>query len=287
MNEENTSLIKKKKKIKLFSDAFPPDKLGNKNKFSPHSQVHRKLSDIKIEEDKIYYRELIHSDKDEVVLLHKEWFPIDYDDDYFEKILNPEKRDKEYFSLGAFYKSEGREFILGAIICELRTQLEFTYQIPEISLKLIEIPFFDDLSPFGGPYEFAYIMTIGVVDECRRMKLGSILLNKMTTLFLQRKDCLCLYLHVVKYNNTAIRFYQNNNFKNVTTLKNYYKIRNDTYDCEVYVRFFTTAEKAKEDQTKILNRLINSLLVYPFRIFVFLISLGFLFRCLRRKHKLE
>jgi ribosomal protein S18 acetylase RimI-like enzyme len=56
----------------------------------------------------------------------------------------------------------------------------------------------------------AYIMTIGVVDECRRLGLGTQLLNKAIQVLKKYwSACEILYLHVVDYNESAIRFYLN------------------------------------------------------------------------------
>lgn len=62
-------------------------------------------------------------------------------------------------------------------------------------------------------YVGAYIMTIGIVDECRRLGLGSRLLN-YTIEYLQNNytNCEIIYLHVVDYNESAIRFYEKNGF---------------------------------------------------------------------------
>jgi len=53
-------------------------------------------------------------------------------------------------------------------------------------------------------------MTIGVVDECRRLGLGTQLLNKAIQVLKKYwSACEILYLHVVDYNESAIRFYLN------------------------------------------------------------------------------
>ena len=46
-----------------------------------------------------------------------------------------------------------------------------------------------------------YIMTIGVIDECRKMGLGTQLLNA-TIEVVERDfaDCVCIWLHVIDYN---------------------------------------------------------------------------------------
>lgn len=79
----------------------------------------------------------------------------------------------------------------------------------------------------------AYIMTIGVVDECRRLGLGTKLIER-TIAVLNCKWPLCevLYLHVVSYNESAIRFYLNerNKFIRLKTIKDHYVIYEKNYD---------------------------------------------------------
>jgi ribosomal protein S18 acetylase RimI-like enzyme len=64
---------------------------------------------------------------------------------------------------------------------------------------------------FCREYLGAYIMTIGVIDECRRLGLGTMLLEK-TIEILQQNWTICevIYLHVIDYNESAIRFYERN-----------------------------------------------------------------------------
>lgn len=60
-------------------------------------------------------------------------------------------------------------------------------------------------------YLGAYIMTLGVVDECRRLGLGTMLLNEVIKVINHNwMNCEVIYLHVVDYNETAIRFYERN-----------------------------------------------------------------------------
>jgi ribosomal protein S18 acetylase RimI-like enzyme len=280
---------KKKKVTRVFSDAFPPNRLGHKDKLPTFSEVHKSLSEIEIDQNKIIYRELNKNDMEEIRLLHKEWFPIDYTDEYFEAIFIPDKRRKNYITLAATYLYENKEYILGAIISEINLKAEFLNQTPQKYLGHINVSIFDQISLFTPEYEFAYIMVIGVVDECRRMKLGTEMLNRLMETFAKRKNCLCVYLHVVKYNETAIKFYQRNNFINTTCLKNFYRIKNEFYDCEVFVRFFTSQEKfeAIEKTRNLFDKVLENAIIKPLKVLIFFITLGLLFKSCRRRHKLD
>ena len=69
-------------------------------------------------------------------------------------------------------------------------------------------------------------MTIGVVDECRRDGLGTKLLE-YTELIVSKQypTCEIIYLHVVDYNDAAIKFYNKNSFMTSRTIKDHYVIK--------------------------------------------------------------
>lgn len=77
-------------------------------------------------------------------------------------------------------------------------------------------------------------MTLGVIDECRRYGLGTMLLKQITNLInLEYPVCEAIYLHVVDYNEAAIRFYEKNNFSTLKRIKNHYTIFSKEYDALV------------------------------------------------------
>lgn len=82
-----------------------------------------------------------------------------------------------------------------------------------------------------------YIMTIGVIDECRQMGLGTKLLNQTISLLeKQYPDCVAIWLHVIDYNESAIRFYLKNNFIKFRLLKNHYYIDKKDFDAVMLYR---------------------------------------------------
>ena len=80
-------------------------------------------------------------------------------------------------------------------------------------------------------------MTLGVVDECRRLGLGTKLLEK--TIILVNKlypICEAIYLHVVDYNEAAIKFYKRNNFVPLKRITEHYLIFDKMYDALLLYR---------------------------------------------------
>ena len=68
-------------------------------------------------------------------------------------------------------------------------------------------------------------MTIGVIDECRSLGLGSKLLDATYEIIKERwPQCRILYLHVVDYNNVALKFYNKNGFKFHKKILDHYTI---------------------------------------------------------------
>ena len=83
-----------------------------------------------------------------------------------------------------------------------------------------------------------YIMTLGVIDECRKLGIGTMLLEetyRQVRYFYP--ECNLIYLHVVDYNKSAIKFYINkNNFIEMGREENHYEIFNKEYDALILYR---------------------------------------------------
>ena len=286
------------KKNLIFSEAFPPNKRGYRGKLYPSSSSHSLLNGIKILPEEIVYKPLSQQNLEETKKLHKEWFPIDYSDKFFEKILD--KKNYWYFTIGAFYyyidkeKNEKKEIILGLALCEWTYVSD--YFIRHTSKKAIKeicrnINFNEEVQSYikCEDYRCVYIMTIGVLDEYRKMKIGTNLLNKIIDISLTDNLCVGVYLDVVYYNHIAIKFYEKNNFKKVSTIRNYYNLNGGKYDCNVFLRIFTRKEKDdfKEKTRNWYEKLAYCLIVTPFNFVIKIFLFFLLFQCFRNKIKTE
>jgi ribosomal protein S18 acetylase RimI-like enzyme len=218
----------KKKSKKLFSDAFP-EVMGQKTRPKIHAEVHKILKQTDISVDHITYRRPLINEIPELLNLHKEWFPIEYTEQYFKDII--ENKNGIFISIAAVVNIEDSEYIIGLILAECKPERQYNSQVPE---RYRRSSFFEN-----NRYQYIYIMTFGVVDECRGLGMGSKLLDRLVT-EVRKVNCNVLYLHVVDYNKTAIRFYERNEFQAVSTIRNYYRIQNDIYDTKVMIRFLQT-----------------------------------------------
>ena len=74
-------------------------------------------------------------------------------------------------------------------------------------------------------------MTIGVVDEVRKLGIGTKLLQQIEGLMEAKFPGVeAMYLHVVSYNTAALKFYKRNDFIKVCVLEEFYEIHGKPYD---------------------------------------------------------
>lgn len=81
-----------------------------------------------------------------------------------------------------------------------------------------------------------YIMTLGTVPKYRNLGLGSILVERCVDFARRNRECGVIYLHVIKYNKGAIRFYEKLGFGRVTEIQDYYIIDGVKYNCYLYAK---------------------------------------------------
>ena len=65
-------------------------------------------------------------------------------------------------------------------------------------------------------------MTLGTTREFRRYGLGSVLVNRVVDMIEEQEECGALYLHVITYNDGAIRLYEKLGFSRVKEIKGMY-----------------------------------------------------------------
>jgi len=136
----------------------------------------------------VHYRRLTAEDIKDVRNLHEEWFPLNYADSFYTKIFK-----NNYIAIGCFAKITSleaktkerieKEVILGTILIKIEIGGEDVVALyqhkdrtvgPGIGSWLRWLKSVITCREYLG----AYIMTIGVVDECRRLGLGTHLLNR-------------------------------------------------------------------------------------------------------------
>ena len=280
------------KKYKIFSEAFPPNEKGERQQLLSLSSFHDLLNGITINPKDIIYKPLTKNNLIEVKNLHKEWFPVEYDDEFFEQIFN--NNCCNYFTIGAFYNiknsNENREIILGLALCEW--EFISDYFINHTNQKVIdEICENIDINEEVLAclkcqlYHCVYIMTIGVLDEYRKMNIGTNILNNIYNIAIKDDICVGIYLDVIYYNKSAIKFYEKNNFKKVNEIKDYYDLNGKNYDANVYLRILSRKEKDdfREKNRTYLTKVIYKYIIKPINFLIKIILYVLLLQCFRKK----
>lgn len=83
-----------------------------------------------------------------------------------------------------------------------------------------------------------YIMTLGVIPSCRKAGLGSQLVERCQRLVESDPGCGVLYLHVITFNAGAIRLYEKLGFYRVEEIENYYTIDGRHYNAFLFAKYF-------------------------------------------------
>mmetsp|Transcript_40481 Transcript_40481/g.71212 ORF Transcript_40481/g.71212 Transcript_40481/m.71212 type:complete len:221 (-) Transcript_40481:98-760(-) len=141
---------------------------------------------------------------------------------------------------GPYYNDNG-ERIIGCIVGSfLPSTMPSKQHISSLDTKLGRDETASLLIPDPHRHtKMFYIMTLGTSAEFRRCGLGSLLVNRVVDVIVrERGDCGALYLHVITYNEGAIRLYERLGFSKVKVIKDYYTINSVNYECYLYARYF-------------------------------------------------
>ena len=217
--------------IKLKSDAFEGGepyfyKEKPEDYFQEISEIHKVL--YRLDKNKplsidIYYEHINEHFLDDIVDLHKEWFPFLYDRDYFKKYIIK----KHSVAIGAFLKIGNKAYLIGCALGETIPEQKFKNILPGV---LVERSWYDIFSSW---VDCGYLHSLGVIDEYRKLSVGTRLLELFTE-EMKKRNVVVIYLNIIIHNNSAIKFIEANNWHYFGKEKNYYKFRDNLYDAKVY-----------------------------------------------------
>jgi len=224
------------------------------------ARVHQRLSVeqyASIPLHALSFRPLQACDFDEMVALHKEWFPVNYDDNFYNKCVSG-----ELVSLVATYPSNGdsEEDILGMITlslsCEhhrdhivdvLGTDCATACHSPYCNVwtqsRYASAP--EQCSCGGSVGSLVYVLTLGVADGFRRKGLARELLRRSIA-YVQGylPQVQAIYLHVITYNQAAIRLYESVDFVRLKHYTEFYSLQGQPYDSFLYALYLNTDQQA-------------------------------------------
>ncbi|KAM3141397.1 hypothetical protein pb186bvf_006515 [Paramecium bursaria] len=202
-----------------LSQSFPPTSQAN---FQYISESHELIQFGQCS-DKITYRS-IQSKKDlkQVKKLHQEWFPIQYQEKFYESALNGSNPSiVAEIEVQVFNRKE--KIIIAALIYQIR-YTKYKY----MKWREIFCEFWKNLTAI-------YIMTIGVMNEFRGKGIAEKMIDQLKSQFLINPQLKYIYLDMVIYNEIGMKFYQKNGFQIVRTKRQHYNIESNVYDAYVYL----------------------------------------------------
>lgn len=292
------------KEILLYSGSFPLSEKGELPGQKPISNVHSLIKGISIDENLIQYKPITIEYKDEIKKLHKEWFPVNYEDSFFDNIFScPDW----YFTCGVFYPfssasisspqlCSSQEILVGMAICGFIYLDKYQKQLMEdISPEIMEeinnnINVEQEVKSFLKKYNYTcfYIYTVGVIDEFRGKKVATNLLECIMEYVAYYDSCMFGYLHVLSTNSGAIKCYEKNGFLHSKTMKDFYSIDDRKYDGELYVRVITKKEKDKiknelKKNLPLYRKLFEQIIIKPFYYFLKILLVIFFLKCCSKK----
>lgn len=136
-------------------------------------------------------RFLSPQDIDQVKVLCRDWFPIEYPDTWYQEITS----NPRFFSLAATLNGT----IIGLIVAETKE----LGQLAKEDRSLLA-------SCFRSGTKVGYILSLGVTQQFRKQGIASLLLDQLISHLTseQYSQVKALYLHVLTTNTQAITFYE-------------------------------------------------------------------------------
>lgn len=198
------------------------------------ARVHRIAADLAtVDVHSLRYRPLHPEDYAEMMELHSEWFPVVYHDSFYQKSTNG-----EIFTLAATTRTERDE---GTDNDEIIGMVTMSTKCEHHANDIKHVLGDDCAVLCEGSGSLAYILTLGVVDECRRKGIARRLLKRLISQVEQMPHVQALYLHVVPYNGAAVHLYESMGFLRVATFETFYQIHGQPYGSYLYALYLNGA----------------------------------------------
>ncbi|KAG7010991.1 Histone acetyltransferase MCC1 [Cucurbita argyrosperma subsp. argyrosperma] len=197
----------------------------------------------------ICYRPIEPSDLEVLEQIHGNLFPIRYESEFFHNVVNG--RDIVAWAAVDHNRPDGRtDELIGFVTARtvLAKESELSDLLRHDSLTTDET--------------LVYILTLGVVESYRNLGIGTSFSELYSILFFYTNvmftnielpasslvqkvikyassipTCRAVYLHVISYNSTAIKFYKKMSFKCLRRLSGFYFINGQHYDSYLFVYY--------------------------------------------------
>lgn len=185
-----------------------------------HSMVDLKSSHRPI----ISYRPIQPSDREVIEQIHSELFPIRYESEFYNNVVN------------------GHGIVSWGAVDHARPPSQCDELVGFVTVKIVlakETEICDLLSADAKTSDqtLVYILTLGVVETYRNVGIASSLINEVIRYSSSISSCRAVYLHVISYNAPAIHLYKKMSFKCVRRLNGFYLINGQHYDAYLFVYY--------------------------------------------------
>jgi ribosomal protein S18 acetylase RimI-like enzyme len=221
----------------------------------------------------ITFRSIEPKDRKQIQQLHEEWFPVEYQTEFYDDLCyhqrmchshqslytmvatipkpSPKQQQQQQQQQTSTYEEKGDaddndndDELLGKldiedendeiiIACIVGCMLP-AYKLNMASRQLL-VPEYPNRHG-----KLFYIMTLGTLQEYRHLGLASMLVKQVTDNVVRKDtEVATLYLHVITLNEPAISFYENKlGFWKVQEIQDYYTIDGKQYNCFLYAKYF-------------------------------------------------
>jgi len=212
------------------SPAWPPGSLLPKATARGHARLEKLLSE-NFDLSKMRFRKLQKEDQPELEALHSEWFPVRYPQSFYAELFET----GSMISLAAVLSSNDAvdvDILLGVITFRIRW--------PHSRFDMESVMEGGSTACMAG--RAMYIPTLGVIDACRGKGIASELLHRGLQHAKEVQPNLqAVWLHVVDYNDTALRFYERAGFRRVRRFRHFYHFFERPWDSILLVHYLDGA----------------------------------------------
>ncbi|CAI5725778.1 unnamed protein product [Hyaloperonospora brassicae] len=187
----------------------------------------------------IHFRDLDLPDIPQVRELHEEWFPIRYNQAFYDGAAR-----------GLWMETGGRLFARLAVemhdlvpvepAAERSDTILGAVTASTLPLSKVEDPDLIERDDCAHTH-IMYILTLGTRASVRRMGIASRLLQECIAQACRQPQCGAVYLHVKADNLSARHFYEKHGFQNLRYLQDYYMIDGLRHDAFLYIFYINGA----------------------------------------------
>jgi len=245
----------KKKKINMKEEAVLESDY-KKTKTKVIAAVHKviQLLNTPINPKDLSYKHFKESSMKECEDLEREWFPSGPLTEYYKEAL----KGGSCFAICCYWqpKDQEQEYVIGSILVWVKKDNEAIKYLKDNTF----VPNQDKLEQKvnlknNKKKVVAHICSIGVIDEARRLGIGTNLIEFASQYAIANYDnCVGVTLNVISTGVRAIGLYEKCNFVRLFTVPNYYPIDNEYFDAYRYAKAFRRSEEDISGSSKEINK---------------------------------